>query len=182
MGPIGHKLTGIAAGCLAAAALFLLIHDRSLVAIPAGYVGGTAPDWLEIAHAEFSSQQQRWVRRSIIPHRTITHWWPLWLILLAGVIAWPVPAWIISLGLFNGENLFTVNLAPLLRAVLAGFAAGGVMHLIMDVPNPSGIPILTPMAYSRWSLHWWRSGNAQEPLAGLGMVALAAGILWLAIY
>ena len=182
MGRTGHRLTGIAAGCLAAAILYPLLRDMSLVAIPAGYVGGTAPDWLEIAHAEFSPQQQRWVRQSVIPHRTITHWWPLWLALLVGVMVWPVHAWIIAPGLFNGHSLFTLNLAPILRAVVAGFTAGGIMHLIMDVPNPSGIPILTPMARSRWSLHWWRSGNAQEPLAGLGMAALAAATLWLAIH
>ncbi|MDD5280458.1 metal-dependent hydrolase [Acidithiobacillus sp.] len=182
MGPTGHRLTGIAAGCLAAAALYPLLNDMSLAAIPAGYVGGTAPDWLEVAHAEFSSQQQRWVRQSLIPHRTITHWWPLWLALLILVIAWPVPAWIIAPGLFNNHSLFTLNLAPLLRAVVAGFTAGGIMHLFMDVPNPSGIPILTPMAHSRWSLYWWKSGNALEPLAGLGMAAIAAGILWLAIH
>jgi hypothetical protein len=69
MGPTGHRLTGIAAGCLAAAALYPLLHGMSLAAIPAGYVGGTAPDWLEIAHAEFSPQRYettpRWLPPSV---------------------------------------------------------------------------------------------------------------------
>ena len=74
-----------------------------------------------------------------------------------------------------------LEIGGVLRMALAGFTAGGVMHLLMDVPNPTGIPILTPLARSRFGFGWWRSGNALEPLAGLAMAALAGAVLWAAL-
>ncbi|EGQ60368.1 hypothetical protein GGI1_00005, partial [Acidithiobacillus sp. GGI-221] len=148
----------------------------SLAAVPFGWSGGSAPDWLEIAHAEFLSPRQKWVRVSVIPHRTITHWWPLWLVPALLVTVWPVH--VPAVHLFAST---TLAIGGVLRMTLAGFSAGGVMHLLMDVPNPTGIPILTPMARSRWSLRWWKSGNALEPLAGLAMAGVACAILWLVV-
>lgn len=134
-----------------------------LTAIPAGYFGGTAPDWLEIAHAEYSEKYKRWMRKSVINHRTITHWWPLWLMATISVWMW-LPAY--PHGIW------------FLPAAL-GFMAGGWMHLLMDIPNPTGIPIMTPFARGRYGLGWWKSGNGMEPLAGSIMAILATGLLLL---
>jgi membrane-bound metal-dependent hydrolase YbcI (DUF457 family) len=173
MGPAGHHLTGLAAGILTAAAGWHAFGASSLVAIPMGWSGGTAPDWLEIAHAEFSSSRQKWVRVSVIPHRTITHWWPLWVAL----------AFVVVTMLFHVLHLFAARDAEIvIRMALAGFVAGGVMHLLMDLPNPTGIPILSPFARSRKSLRWWRSGNAFEPMAGVLMTAMACVVLWWEIH
>ena len=174
MGRTGHHLTGLAAGILTAAAGWHACGSASLAAIPFGWSGGSAPDWLEIAHAEFSQVRQKWVRVSVIPHRTITHWWPLWLSSALLVTVWPVSLPVIHI--FASAK--TLAVGNLLRMALAGFTAGGIMHLFMDVPNPTGIPILTPLARSRWSLRWWRSGNVLEPLAGMVMAGLAGVILW----
>lgn len=89
MGPAGHHLTGLAAGFLVAAAAWHSLGPVSLVAIPFAFAGGTAPDWLEIASAVYSPAQGRWIRQSVIPHRTVTHWWPLWLALALLVWFWP---------------------------------------------------------------------------------------------
>ncbi|MBU2768151.1 hypothetical protein HAP94_18740 [Acidithiobacillus ferrivorans] len=177
MGRTGHHLTGLAAGLLTAAAGWHAFGPSSLVAAPFGWSGGTAPDWLEIAHAEFSGSRQKWVRVSVIPHRTITHWWPLWLVLTLLVVLWPSALFISNTPQIHLFASKTINISNVLRMALAGFTAGGVMHLLMDVPNPTGIPILMPMARSRWSLGWWKSGNALEPLAGMAMVvAVVVGV------
>ena len=177
MGRTGHHLTGLAAGILTAAAGWHTFGVSSLAAVPFGWSGGSAPDWLEISHAEFSGSRQKWVRVSVIPHRTITHWWPLWLAAATLVVIWPVH--VPAIHLFAAK---TIQTNGILRMALAGFVAGGVMHLLMDVPNPTGIPILTPMARSRWSLRLWRSGNALEPLAGMVMTIMAGAVLWFAAY
>lgn len=52
------------------------------------------------------------------------------------------------------------------------------MHLLMDLPNPTGIPLLTPFPRSRRSLRLWRSGNAMEPLAAFALAAIAGLVLW----
>jgi hypothetical protein len=113
---------------------------------------------------------------SVIPHRTITHWWLLWLVPALLVTVWPfhIPD-------FHFFASRTLAISGVLRMALAGFTAGGVMHLLMDVPNPTGIPILTPLARSRFGFGWWRSGNALEPLAGLAMAAVAGAVLWAAL-
>jgi membrane-bound metal-dependent hydrolase YbcI (DUF457 family) len=166
MGRTGHHLTGVAAGILVAA---VGLHQgsgmMSLVAIPAGYFGGTAPDWLEMSRAVYSTRRQRWVRRSVITHRTITHWWPVWMLALILALLCPT----------SSLSLDACRMAAL------GFVAGGFMHLAMDIPNPSGIPIRTPYARSRFGFGWWKSGNAMEPLAGVVMVALSTTMLWVAL-
>lgn len=176
MGRTGHHLTGLAAGLLVAAAGWHALGPVSLTAVPFGWSGGSSPDWLEIAHTEFSASRQKWVRVSVIPHRTITHWWPLWLAAAALVAIWPVH--VPAIHLFAAR---TIEVNGILRMALAGFVAGGVMHLLMDVPNPTGIPILTPLARSRFGFGWWRSGNALEPLAGIVMAALAGSVLWVVV-
>lgn len=130
-----HELTGWAAGIAAAA--WVLHKDAAgpyellaLATVVAGYLGGTAPDWLELIPGR---KGKRWCT-----HRTITHW---------------VPAWA---GLFYAAHLglkVCWYCSPLL-----GFAAGGLVHLLIDWPNPRGIPIL----WSRHSLNLWNSGRADS--------------------
>ncbi|MBN6740612.1 metal-dependent hydrolase [Acidithiobacillus sp. MC6.1] len=176
MGKTGHQLTGLAAGLLTAAACWHLWGSAALVAIPTGIIGGTAPDWLEVAHAEYSQARQQWVRVSVIPHRTVTHWWPLWVLALAAATTLSFPT-------TTTYHLFSLRLDPdqFLMPTCMGFVAGGLMHLLMDLPNPTGIPIVTPFSRSRKSLHLWRSGNHWEPVAGLAMAGLAGFVLWLAV-
>lgn len=161
MGEHGHQAVGICVGVMVAAVLhhwgFPLIDE--IAGGAAAFPGATAPDWLEIAHAK-EGQDGRWHRSSIIPHRTITHWWPLWF--------FPLLAAAIMLG--DSSHKWAAGLAT---AVL-GFCAGGLSHLICDIPDPTGIPISSPRAHSRISLRWWKSGSPWEWI----QVAAFAGCAW----
>lgn len=106
--------------------------------------GATAPDWLELPYAQ---------GKRLIVHRTITHWLPLWLIALA----W---AW------FHRDTWA--------GSMTMGFVVGGLMHLLMDWPNPKGIPVLTP--WRRISLKLWKSGQNEGLLVGISW-----GMGWMAL-
>lgn len=113
-----HHATGWPAGIVAAA---FVTHEGmggplyvwALLALAAGVVGGTAPDWLEIAW--WSKRRRLWVT-----HRTVTHWGIGWGALLYGSYHY-LPTYPVLAGLF-------------------GFACGGLMHLLADWPNPMGVP------------------------------------------
>lgn len=49
-------------------------------------------------------------------------------------------------------------------AIPFGFAAGGMMHLLADWPNPLGVPWL--FVYRRHSLKWWNSGRCDWLIVG----------------
>ena len=116
----------------------------SMLAFVMGALGGTAPDWLEVAW---------WAptRRLWITHRTWTHWGLAWIALLVYTyLQLPHHVW-----------------AP----PLFGFAAGGIMHLLADWPNPLGVPWII----RRHSLRWWKSGR--HDLIVIGAAWLAATIV-----
>ena len=73
--------------------------------------------------------------RRVIPHRRITHW----------VLAW-LAALLLSLGLTHEW-----------KGVAIGFCIGGISHLLVDYPNPMGIPVVHP--WERTSLNLWKSGS-----------------------
>jgi len=109
--------------------------------------GSTAPDWLEIRRGG----------NTLIPHRTITHFVPLWVGLL-----------LLSLFSVNPELFHVLSflehyaLNEIIRDCLLGFAIGGLLHLLFDLPNPMGIPFLLP--FHRISLGLWRSGEMEKTI------------------
>lgn len=128
-----HHSTGLAAGLIAAVLVFHAgasgpWHAWSILALVSGAAGGTAPDWLEVAW--WSSKRKLW-----ITHRTWTHWGIAWGALLV----------------YSYLSLNKMAWAP----VAFGFAAGGMMHLLADWPNPLGIPWIL----GRHSLNLWKSGK-----------------------
>lgn len=142
-----HHASGWAAGVIAAA---LVTHAGaggnyqlwSLAAMLAGMFGGTAPDWLE--RAWWRPGHHLW-----ITHRTWTHWGVAWIALLV-----------------YSFNALGHNVAA---PVFFGFAAGGVMHLFSDWPNPMGVPWI----FRRHSLNLWRSGNCDFIIIGAAWLAAA---------
>lgn len=128
-----HHATGWAAGVIAAALVEQAnaggpYHALSMLAFATGALGGTAPDWLEVAW--WAKRHRLW-----ITHRTWTHWGIAWIAMLVySYMILPLHWW-----------------AP----PLFGFAAGGIMHLLADWPNPMGVPWIV----GRHSLKWWKSGR-----------------------
>lgn len=138
----GHALVGVGVGLGLAG--FFPAGVPAILAFAGAVSGSTAPDWLELPQrASFWGGQG--VR--LIPHRTLTHWWPLWVAAILSTV----------------QFLHGAFFAPW----LIGFAAGGLSHLLVDLPNPMGIPILTPFAKSRRSLRWWRSGQNEFPIVAV---------------
>lgn len=88
-----------------------------------------------------------------VQHRTWTHWPVWWLgLVAAGLLAWP---W------------------SLTGAAVAGFGAGGLLHLGLDVGTHTGIPIRWPPdGRRRYSLHWYQTGDMKE---GAIFLAVAVG-------
>lgn len=117
-------------------------------------LGSTAPDWLELPQ-----KPTFWGTggKRLIPHRTLTHWWPLWVWLFISTLHMQ---------------------GTLISALLEGFALGGLSHLVVDLPNPMGVPFATPFASSRKSLKWWRSGQHEFLIISV-FIAIGLLTLWL---
>lgn len=170
MSKIDHQIVGISVGLL----IFLYLESLGygvfsrVGAAFLAFWGATAPDWLEIAHAE-KGYNGKWQRVSVIPHRTFTHWLPLWTLPAIAVLFFlPV----------HGQIFLHPYRADAL-ALLLGFLTGGLSHLICDIPNPTGVPVLLPTAKHRVSLRLWKSGSGFEWLEILLFWGVTAGAWWL---
>lgn len=154
----GHLATGAASGVLSAVLVSKLNIDVPLyiliLTFLAGIPGGTAPDWLEI-----TSWSPETGRQSVIKHRTITHWGVAWIIL-----------WLISLFLIP-----VVVWAP----IAVGFTGGCLMHLLVDWPNPMGVPWIR--IKKRHSLKLWKSGENEVGLTVL-FWSIASFVAYMAWY
>ena len=131
----GHRWTGLGAAFMAAAVARLSGMD-GFTEIAAALVAAsstTLPDWVEIPFYRNGARAG-----SLIPHRTITHWPALWVLL----IAW---------GVHDGS---------IIGALAIGAAVGSLVHILGDAPNPMGIPWLLPHRRIRFGQKgWWRSGQ-----------------------
>jgi inner membrane protein len=119
--------------------------------------GSTAPDWMEM---------RRKSGGTIITHRTWTHWTPLWVFPLL-ILLYQYD----SIGLKSVIEISFYNetfINSYVSSFLIGFLFGGVIHLLVDLPNPLGIPILTP--YNRFSLKLWKSGKNETLITLLSLV------------
>lgn len=148
----GHYIVG----AIIALATFKIADDMNAIGVVAAIftlLGCNAPDWLEIRKSG----------NTLIPHRTITHWLLIWLILLFYSLIQFNPDLILFVEKYN-ESIYaslTGELNIFVSSALLGFSIGGLLHLLVDLPNPMGIPILTPV--HRNSLNLWKSGE-MEPL------------------
>lgn len=88
-------------------------------------IGAKAPDWLEMPQRLLGN-----IRVGLLPHRTITHL---------------LEFWSISLALSLWQTEFE------LRALLVGFFAAGLVHVVQDACTPIGVPTL--FAKKRLSFH-----------------------------
>lgn len=156
----GHRKTGVGIALVAAVAtehLFGWAH--AVIVGVCAMLSSSLPDNMEI---------KWWTggeRHSVIPHRTLTHWMPMWLA-LAAWIGWRVA---------HGQVL----VQPEADAALLGICAGALGHVLMDWMTPMGVPVgLLP--WRRRSLRLLRSGSGAENmmavivfLAGVGLALLS---------
>jgi membrane-bound metal-dependent hydrolase YbcI (DUF457 family) len=106
-------------------------------------VGARGPDRLEIP----SFNRKTKTRHSIISHRTLTHWPPLWVALT--YICWSA--------LLSSHDFLIYSMS----SVAVGFCAAGWLHLTMDIMTPMGIPLLTPFG-TRFSFELYRTSHSGE--------------------
>lgn len=132
MSPTGHKFTAAALALGWALPLYRTgLYLEAAMAAAGVMLGARAPDWAEIS---------RWIddrRYSLIPHRGPTHWPGTW---------------------FIGLMLSLIYLESPLREAVSGFFAAALLHLVMDVMTPTGIPLWHPFDKKR-SLKVYRSGS-----------------------
>jgi len=83
-------------------------------------LGCMAPDWLEVPRRVGEA------RLSLIPHRTVTHWVPGWMLLVVAGLA------------ISATSAFWTGLA------MVAFAAGALSHVLLDAFTPVGVPWLSP--------------------------------------
>lgn len=156
----GHVLTGLI--CTIATYAFMKNEfDLNTIGKALGVAGmifgSTAPDWMEI---------RKKTGGTIIPHRTITHWLPLWVLLFMFSVSNLPSQGIVPYDVFKIAKDSVLNLDSITTyvfAFLTGFSLGGLLHLATDIPNPMGIPILTPK--NRFSLKLWESGKNETFIA-----------------
>ncbi|MBN6741211.1 metal-dependent hydrolase [Acidithiobacillus sp. MC6.1] len=158
MHPKGHHVTGAATGAIVAGIArlghpdFNAVHLGALVL--AGWFGGVAPDRLEF----LLTRRHRWC-----PHRTFTHWGILWILLFGFALIqvfWP--------------HALHLGFPAILSWLILGFSSGGLVHLLMDWPNPTGVPWWLP--FRRHSLNLWNSGR-MDILLSLVFIG-AAYLVW----
>lgn len=157
----GHRWTGVGAA-LIAAAVARALNMPELVAAAVAAGSTTMPDWIELPfyrRDKLTGARKR--TGSLIPHRTITHWPPLWF----GLIYWAA-----------GEG-------GLIGACALGAAIGSLTHILGDAPNPMGIPWLLPNQRLKLGKKgWWRSGEHEIMMsltyATLGFVVWQVVSMW----
>lgn len=128
-----------------------------LVAVVSAFLcisGATAPDWLEI---------RKKTGGTVIKHRTITHWVLLWVLLY--LFGLKIDDWDLLSSWTSIEDPFIINVIGL---IALSFAVGGLLHLLTDLPNKMGIPILLPN--QRFCLHAWKSGRNEQFLITISYV------------
>lgn len=122
-----HAMTGLLAG------VALAFYAKTSLPVGASIVlgvlmGSSAPDWMEIARWEkkcYLFRQDEHIRKSVIPHRTITHTLSIWVLLCAFASYWLLTT---SYSVFN--------------YCVVGFLVSVLTHLLLDFRTPMGIPLL----------------------------------------
>lgn len=150
MSRTGHNWT---AASLAASGAIVLwnLQPHSLVVCSwflGALLGASAPDYLEVVYG----WDERGRRKSLLNHRTWTHWPYPWFAACAVLGA----KW--DNGLFDYFS--------------AGFISASLLHLAMDILTPMGIPLRWPTG-KRSSLNIYKTGHVRE----LAVIAVTSLIL-----
>ena len=143
-----HQIVGSAFGIMALLSAGIQNPLALTFGAVVGLIGGTAPDWLEIHYSPGCR---------VIKHRTFTHW---------------VPLWVLAYGYLKAHW----QVAPLWSVPALAFVGAGLSHLIMDWPNPAGVPFVWPTV--RHSLKWWTSGAHEKLLIAISWGLAVSMVLY----
>jgi inner membrane protein len=144
----GHLLTALALGVVVTA---IYPTEGGLLTAVGAVIGSSAPDQLE-----FPSWNHLGERSSFIPHRSITHF---------------VPAWIVCAMISNQIQSPWSNL-------LFGIALSAMLHILIDYGSPCGVPILHPFRRHKLARPWYRTGTASEfPVIAMFLVVAGGALL-----
>lgn len=142
----GHHASGAIVALAAAGCFWSNDAGVAVLALLLGiYFGATVPDWIEHPLLPVSMR--------LVPHRTLTHWWPIWIALI--VIA-------------------HVAMHGALEAFVTGTAIGSLLHIACDATTPMGIPLTVP--WRRVEVPGAGAGFLHE-WACLAVLAVAAGAI-----
>jgi inner membrane protein len=146
----GHALTAISLATVIFAA------EPTMAGAVTGVgavVGASFPDSLEMP--SFYNGK----RDSLIPHRTLTHFAPLWLLAILVGHYLSMPWWAHSLVL--------------------GVALAALLHIVVDFGSPMGCPLLHPLRRVRIRRPIYWTGTASEfPVIALFFVVAGGALLW----
>ncbi len=161
----GHTHTGIGISIAVYYGFYNYVTTNnmwiSLISALIFIAGSTAPDWLEI---------RKKTGGTVINHRTITHWVPLWFLL--AYLGWQLK---ITDG-FGSVYFENKLLLEILYSSVLSFSLGGILHLITDLPNPMGVPV--PTWKIRFSLKLWKSGKFEPQMIALSYVV---SLFWIGL-
>lgn len=127
-----------------------------LPAIALAWAGAVAPDWIDQKASSMATTARGRQRIFNRIHRGTSHWLGWWLALLLGAMALP--------GLWQGW--------------LAGFALGGVSHVMMDMLTPQGVPLLPFSRRGKLTVPICSTGKISEYFF-LAALLCAAAIFWI---
>tara|TARA_B100000700_G_scaffold267699_1_gene307765 strand:- start:31817 stop:32401 length:585 start_codon:yes stop_codon:yes gene_type:complete len=151
----GHLFSGIALS-LATYTFTNDINGIGYIAAIGTILGAKAPDYLEIRTKVKDENKKVIGTRTLITHRTITHWLPLWLIAGLFLLIQFEQSYF---PFFSNYNFNNNEVSNYIFSFFLGYVIGGLLHLITDLPNPMGIPIIHPK--KRFSLNLWKSGKLE---------------------
>jgi inner membrane protein len=165
----GHRITGI----ILSIASFKFGYDITSDFFISGVVaigtilGGNAPDYLEIRTKVYSGGKVVGTK-TLIPHRTLTHWVLMWVVFFYFcLLSFTQDSSIYFYDYFS-EWVSYVNtnrdVSKFISGFFLGYAIGGLLHLIVDLPNYQKIPIFTP--FDKFAFFFWRSGQMEPFIIG----------------
>ncbi len=140
---ITHKSIALASGVM------LGFSPATLVGV---FVGSILPDIIDLGVARMTPCPEKTFKRI---HRGFSHWYGTYL--LAGILCFSA---LQGMNIFEEWGFFSSK--ELYFSWGFGLSYGALMHIILDMCTPSGVPLLPFVSQKRFSLNLFATGSIQE--------------------
>lgn len=131
----------------ASVAVFMDVPVTGIVVMT---IGGILPDVIDMAIAMRNDSLFSKI------HRTVSHWWALWLMLAGFIYITPMPT---LFGVYTGD-------------ILLWLCYGSLIHIVLDSLTYGGVPLLNPFKQA-FGFRFFPTGSPAEYI----VVALISSIL-----